>query len=84
MQIKALSVLHQPAADQVEGLLAGPEADSVAVAVEVALDGLGLLGVADGDVDQAYGLLFRAAAGAGNACDAYADGGAGGEADSAG
>jgi len=64
--------LHQLAADEVEGLLAGPLADAVSVAAEVAFKGLVGCGIADGDVDAAYGFGFCAATGAGDSGDSEA------------
>ena len=58
-------------------MLGGPFADALAVAAEGALDGVGFLGVAEGDVDKADRLEFGAAGGAGDAGDAQAEGCAG-------
>src|SRR5271157_2900428 len=69
--------LSQPATDEVEGLLGGPFADALAVAAEGALDGVGFLGVAEGDVDKAYGLEFGAIGGAGDPGDSETQGCAG-------
>ena len=57
---------------------------AVAVAAEGFFDGLGFLGVAEGDVDQAYGFVFGGAGGAGDAGDAEAEGCAGAETDAVG
>lgn len=59
--------LPQSSADEVQGLLGGVFADSLAVAAECALHGLGFLTVAEGDVDQADGFGFRAAGRTGDA-----------------
>ena len=75
---------HQPAPDEIEGLLAGPEADAVAVAAEVAFYGFGFVAVTYCYVDQADGLFFCAAAGAGDAGDAYSHAGSGALADASG
>src|ERR1039458_2455586 len=76
--------LHEPAPDEVEGLLCGPLADAVAVAAEGALDGFVFLGVGEGDVDQANGFGFCCAGRNGDAGDAEAEGGTGAETDSFG
>lgn len=49
--------LEQVAAEEFERLLAGPEADSVAIAREAELFDLRLLAVADANVDKADGLI---------------------------
>ena len=76
--------LPEPAAQQVEGLLRGPLSYPVAVAAEDFFHGLGFLGVGEGDVDQAYGLFFSGAGGAGDAGYAEAQSGAGAETDAGG
>src|SRR3982074_1779655 len=49
--------LEQVVADEFEGVLAGPPADSFAVAGEVELFDLGVLGVGEGDVDETDWLV---------------------------
>ena len=80
----AILWLHEPSADHVEGLLGGPLADSFSVATEGALYRVGLLGVGEGYVDQAYGLAFCVAGGAGDAGDSQSQSCAGGLADACG
>ena len=53
--------------------MAGPLADAVAVAAEVALEGLDGCCIADGDVDAADGLGFGTTAGARDSGDAEAE-----------
>lgn len=65
-------------------MLGGVLADAGAVAAEGFFNGLGFLGVADGDVDQAYRFVFCCAGGAGDAGDAEAEGCAGAETDAGG
>ena len=73
--------LNEAAADEVEGKLRGPFANTNAIAAEGAVDRVGALSIGDSDVDEADGFGFRCAGGAGYACDAEADGCAGARAD---
>ncbi len=68
------NALHKPAADQIERLLAGPGANVFPVPAETAFHYFGLLAIGNGDVNEAYGLFFRAAARTGDAGDAEAKG----------
>src|SRR6266446_8538717 len=49
--------LEQVVADEFEGVLAGPPANAFAVAGEVELFDLGVLGVGEGDVDETDWLV---------------------------
>ncbi len=76
------------AADEFEGVLAGPQADAFAVAGEVELFDLRLMSVGETDVDEADGLFGvgagSAGAGAGDAGDGDAERGSGAGADAFG
>src|SRR3981189_2417681 len=78
--------LKQMVADEFEGVLAGPPADSFAVAGEVELFDLGVLGLGEGDVDETDWLVGVGAgssgARAGDAGDGDAERCAGAVADS--
>lgn len=76
--------LHQPSANEVEGLLGGEFADSLTVAAEGALGDFVLRGVGDGDVDQADRLLLGGAGGAGDAGYAQSQSSSGAQADAVG
>ena len=64
---EAKAWLHQTAAHQVEGLLAGVLANPASVAGEFLLHHLSALAVAYADVDQADGLFIASAARTGDA-----------------
>ena len=81
---EAIYCLHQPAADEVQGLLGSELADFLPVAAECALGGFVLLCIGDRDVDPADGLFFGGAGGAGDACYAQSQGGSGAQANAVG
>lgn len=66
--------LLQPAANQIERLLAGPGANVLPVAAKASFHHIGLLAIGHADVNQAYRLLLRATAGTGDARDPEAKG----------
>src|ERR1700727_2569623 len=72
-----LTELKQITADEFEGGLAGPEANSFAVAREIEFFDLRILYVGEGDVDKADGFVYIWAggtgAGAGDASDGDAE-----------
>src|SRR5439155_7687179 len=57
VSIRVKHFLQKVVADEFEGVLAGPPADAFAVAGEVELFDLGVLGVGEGDVDEADWLV---------------------------
>src|ERR1035441_1914552 len=62
--------LHKFAADEIERLLCGPFAHPIAGSAEVAFERIGLLCVANCDVDQSHGLRIGCAGGSGDPGDA--------------
>src|SRR5579859_4979032 len=55
-------LLHQFAANEVEGVLAGPLANAIPVPAKIALKRFGAAGIADCDVDASHRLGFSSAA----------------------
>ena len=66
-----MRMLHQLAADHVEGLLRGPVAYAVAIARESPLDDFSMAAVGERMEDETHRLFIRSARRAGYAGDAY-------------
>src|ERR1700689_143038 len=80
----SLTGLHEAAADEVEGQLRGPFADAFTIAAKGAIDRVGALSVRNCDVDETDRFGIGCAGGAGDSCDAEAQGCAGPRADAFG
>src|ERR1700753_534179 len=76
MSVAAEAGLHELAAYHVERLLAGVEANALAVSGKVFFNDVRLHAITDGDINQSHRFFFRASAGTSDAGYTYTIGAA--------